>query len=77
MAARPCHRTQAAPTPTRVTPNTAPTMACVADTGMAHSEAASRKTAPDNIAHAIPALHLPDQASSGRALAASTFICSP
>ena len=56
MVARPCHRTQEAPTPTRVIPSTAPTIACVVDTGMPANEAASRNSAPARIADAIPAL---------------------
>lgn len=47
--------THAVPAPTTVMPSTAPTMACVVDTGMPTNVASSMNRAPDNRAHAMPA----------------------
>lgn len=48
--------THEAPAPATVIPKTAPTMACVVETGMPKKVADSKNSAPDNRAHAIPAV---------------------
>lgn len=67
--------THAVPAPATVMPSTAPTMACVVETGIAKNVANSMNKAPESRAQAIPAVqgHEPLVTKSQRKVSVTSF----